>query len=792
MNYEIPYQAYLNCLLKTLDDAIIFLSPEEVITEISPKVYEYFSWESDDVTGKKFVSLYSHNHIKPLFTLDDYANLRQKKSSINSWVEIQDKKIHFSWSLIDLENNLGSIIIGQNISETKKLSGPHRILISQLEKISGCLPGNFYWKNTQAQYLGCNDTLLKTLGMSSMVEIIGKTDHDLWPEQAEKLRENDQRTIKSGETLFLEEKVTMLGREDQYFTVIKMPLFDDEGTIIGILGNSLDITELKNTQAELQIAIKKAEIANRAKSEFIANMGHDIRTPLTGIIGFSHHLEGKVQNIEDKQCARQIYESGEQLLELLNGVLDMITADSINEEHLLKEPFEIQTLIHDVLELEMPAIKVHNLSIHADIDPQIPHQVIGDRMKLHRVLLNLAGNAIKFTKQGSIELNVKLLDKDEKFVTIQFQVKDTGIGIPEELQNHVFNRFFKISPSYKGLYTGNGIGLHIAQKYVKLLGGNLQLQSKEGVGTTFYFNLKLKLASPAAINKKLCPSLTTSPLLHESTTLPKLPTLIKTFHPNQLNVLLVEDNIAALNVLHMMIKPYCTTVHTAGDIESAMILVQQHRFDLIITDIGLPKQNGDVLTRDIRIFEKETNRTPCIIVGLTGHALNQIAQKCLDAGMNDVYHKPMRAEPLKQLMGRFKMHNEIQEISLMSSELPKTKAELFKVNELPLLDKELAIKLLGSEDMAREIFQDLIINGINPDLDSMNTAYHTKDWVTVRELAHKMKSGALYGTVRLHYALLYLEQYVKSGESDYLEELYSQLLQVIHETNLYLNSWLNK
>ncbi len=794
MSNDAPYKSYLESLLNALGDVVIFLSPDGIINEFSPLMETYFSWELDSMRGKSFDDLFQMTQRPTPFSLADYKSMRHKGITIDTLTHLGNKKIHLSWAWVPLNSSPGFMIIGRDISEIKKLDIHHRTLNAQLEKISTCVPGNFYWKNTKAQYLGCNDTLLKTLGLDSMNEIIGKTDKDLWPEQEEKLRENDQLVIQTGETLFLEEKVTMPGKGDRYFTVIKMPLLDEEGNIIGILGNSLDITELKNTQAELQIAIERAEAANHAKTEFIANMGHDIRTPLTGIIGFSHYLEDHIKDLEEKECAKQIHESGEQLLGLLNSVLDMITADSTNDDNICGEPFDLHELVQDVLELELPAIQAHHLSIETHLEGVVPHYVIGDKMKLHRILLNLAGNAIKFTKVGHIELNAKLISQDRDIATIEFQVKDTGIGIPKELQDKVFDRFFKISPSYKGLYTGNGIGLHIAQKYVELLGGQLTLKSQEGVGTTFSFILKLKLGSTKSIaqEREKVP-LVNQPIPELNTAqLPELPLTIKTLDPHQLRVLLVEDNLSALKILQMMMEPYSTEIQTAGDAEYAFLLVQQQPFDLIITDIGLPNKNGDELTRDIRGFEKEHHRTSCIIVGLTGHSLGEITQRCLDAGMNMVYRKPMTADPLQTLMARFLSQDEENPNSDSRTDLPATTDELFTLDVFPLLDIDLAIKLLGNERMAREVLKTLIEKGISPDLNALDHAYTTKDWVTIGKLIHKMKAGTVYGTVQLHYALLYLERSIKAGYSDYLEDLYDQLIHVIDETNIYLNSWLNK
>lgn len=671
----------------------------------------------------------------------------------------------------------------KKISYEKYLKSFLNTLHDQLEKISACVPGNFYWKNTKAQYLGCNDTLLKTLGLKSMADIIGKTDLDLWPEQADELKENDQRVIQTGETLFLEEKVTMSNQEYHYFTVIKMPLLDEKGNIIGILGNSLDITELKNTQEKLNIAIKKAEAANFAKTEFITNMSHDIRTPLTGIIGLSQYLESHIKDLQEKECAKQIHESGEQLLKLLNGVLDMITADSTNEENRLGELFDLHELIQDVLILEQPAVYAKHLTIKSYIDKLVPHYVIGDKMKLHRILLNLTGNAIKFTKTGYIELHVKLLAQEKNLVTIEFQVKDTGIGIPKALQDKVFDRFFKVSPSHKGLYSGNGIGLHIAQKYVERLGGKLRLESQEGVGTSFLFTLNMTLGDKEFIKQK------------QEIMTPTLPVIIKKLHPNQLRVLLIEDNIAALKVLEMMMKPYSADIYTTKDAEAAFLLVQQQPFDLIISDIGLPQKNGDQLASDIRAWEDKHHRSSCIIVGLTGHSDGDITRGCLKSGMNAIYQKPITAEQLKNLVERFKADTEStlsHSNTSLGFDLPMTEEELFHLDLFPLLDIDAGLNTVGTIDTLKELLVLMLNTELPQELDAIQQAHAVQNWPLIEAIAHKIKSGALYcGITRMKYACQYLERYPKAGHSHLQEQLYQQLIKVTMQTQAAISTWLD-
>ncbi len=515
--------------------------------------------------------------------------------------------------------------------------------------IIDAVDASIYWKDTDGYYLGCNNYMLKMAGIQERSDIIGKKDSQLfWHDISEDLEKIDQSVLLTGRYEGEETPITA-NNDRRTFHTTKTILFDENRNVIGIIGVSVDITELKRSK-------EAAEAASRAKTEFIANMGHDIRTPLTGIIGMSSILEEELQQqADEKEHATIIHQSGEQLLGLLNGVLDLITVDSSNEDSVHQEPFDVRRVIHDVIELERPAVEARQLKIESHIDEAIPAFVVNDKMKLHRILLNLAGNAIKFTKVGHIEINAKLVSIKDDEAKILFSVEDTGIGIPDELQSKVFDRFFKVSPSYKGLYTGNGIGLHIVQKYLELLGGDIRLSSSVGVGTTFSFVLSMKIGQKPKEEMHEDEDFKPEPTrpMRAVIQAPAVAPVKESMNPNQVQVLLVEDNAAALKVLAFMVQRFNVQVSQAIDAESALDLVKSQHFDLVITDLGLPGLSGDEMTTAIRAYERDNHLNPMKIVGLTGHALDEAKQACLDAGMNDVHQKPIPPDTLKTLINEF-------------------------------------------------------------------------------------------------------------------------------------------
>jgi len=788
--------------INLVEEPICYLSSDFVILEINDSVENIFNMKKDSIIGAPFSVLCPDFDLKISehpFEGDLMTHIGKKTLS---WHPLFLKKPENGIKLIvigtinnkeeidePIYEKIANQLLAEQLNDENKNSLEHeKNIYRYMENIIAQIPVSVYWMNQDCVYLGCSNNMAKLLNLKSRHDMVGKTYADLYDKKSTThYKKADKTVMDKGISLNLEEPLYYPDGTSKIYLSNKVPLYDLEGKIIGMLGVSVDITDRKKMEEDLRIAKEASEAASRAKTEFIANMGHDIRTPLTGIIGFSHYLEDKINTTEEKDCAKQIHESGEQLLNLLNGVLDMITADSANENSVRRETFDIHDVVHDVLKLELPAVKAHHLDIETHIDKSVPHYVVSDKMKLHRILLNLAGNAIKFTKIGHIELNAKLLSQENNTATVEFEVKDTGIGIPDALQNKVFDRFFKVSPSYKGLYTGNGIGLHIAQKYVELLGGQIRLTSKEGVGTSFFFTLKMKLGNKKAVTAAPAHGPIASQSMTQATA---------RLHPKKLHVLLIEDNVPALTVLQMMFKPFDVEVVSAKDAESAFLLVLQQPFDLIISDIGLPKQSGNELAKEIREYEKENHRSPCTIIGLTGHSLGEITKTCLESGMNEVYQKPLVPEALEALMARFIPCEKESDVLASASEeglgmdLPNSEEELFALDHLPLLDMDMALKLLGTEKMVRTVFTTINTIGILPDLDAIKIAHDAGDWAKVQALVHKMKAGSLYGTVQLHYAFLYLERYQKAGHTVHLEGLYTQMLQVIDKTIAYLDSWL--
>lgn len=689
-----------------------------------------------------------------------------------------------------------SALCSKTINSSQDVTGVNQSQI-QLERISEAVPGNFYWKNIQGEYLGCNSSLLGMLGMRSINEIIGKTDYDLWPEQADEIRKHDKKVMLSNKTVYTEESINMFGKT-MYFTVIKMPLYGDNNEVIGILGNSLDITNQKNMEQELKKAKEAAEAADIAKTEFIANMSHDIRTPLSGIVGLGGIVEKEIISLSAKAKVHDMVKSADELLNMLNEILDMVSLGNISVNDIQEESFDLAHLVQTIIDLEKSSVDLKCIRLVKSIDEQIPDILYGDHKKIHHILLNLVGNAIKFTQKGQVSIEVKLSKIFKDKVELLFSVVDTGIGIPDKSLSKVFELFYKITPSYTGLGYGHGVGLHIVKTYTELLGGKVSVTSQLHHGSKFSFSLVLKIADknskPQNIPKESSfAGTTSSQLLANSSEVIERDNLSLEHVPE---ILIIEDNDIARMVAVTLIKEAKCNPTAAVDAETGLIIAKSKCFDLIFVDIGLPGISGMEFAIQFRQYEKECNIESTLIIALTGHAEGKIRAECIAAGINEVIIKPIRSEVIKMICDKFSLFGAYnQQISsnnaadllsfdVVGMDLPNTEDELFAIDSHMIFDIKNATKILGdNKELLMRMLQDTINKVIPEELSHLVIAHDQGNWQRVADIAHKLKGGFLSISLnRSAIACKYLERYYKTGATELLEKLYQQVLKALEIT----------
>ncbi|WP_218813353.1 PAS domain-containing sensor histidine kinase [Rickettsiella endosymbiont of Dermanyssus gallinae] len=356
-------------------------------------------------------------------------------------------------------------------------------------------PGFIYWKNKKGQYMGCNNELARISGLNDRSEIVGKTDDDFeWGKgQAEQFRAADLEVMHDKCVKVYEDRMPIKKPDGHYLYIRteKRPLYED-GKIIGVVANAFDITDQKVLEEKLKEQKEISEQANLAKTEFIRNIEHDIRTPFNGIWGVIHLLWEQETDPFKKELLGDVTQCAKEFLDYFNEMFDFSKISS-GLFPVMEKKFNLQKLLDSVLKMEMPAAKNKNLPLSSYLSKDLPQIVMGDHYRLCRLLINLVSNAIKFTKEGQVSIHVKLLNKTDDSYLIRFTIKDTGEGIPLEQQNHIFEKFSRLSPSNKGLYKGSGLGLGIVKQFIEEMKGEIDLKSKLGEGTEFICTIPFKI-----------------------------------------------------------------------------------------------------------------------------------------------------------------------------------------------------------------------------------------------------------------------------------------------------------
>jgi len=747
----IDYKSYLSAVLNMMNDLIIFLTDEGTIIEFSKMMEKYYGWTRKDFIGKNFNLLSSTNSKCVPFTPEMYGNLHKVNYlKFERMINLRGNHIHtVEWTITAIKKfngiDSGFLFIGKDITDKVIIEKQSKQIQDYLEHISSCMPGNFYWKDKSGHYLGCNSSLLKTLGFSSTTDMVGKTDYDLWPDQAEELLNNDKQVMEAGKLIFLEETVKFKDTdEEMYFTVIKIPLLDEKGNIVGIIGNSLDITELKNTQIALNEAKEKAEAGNQAKSEFITNMSHDLRTPLTGIIGMAEVIAHEAQDYNIKSYAKDLTKAGQRLLELTNNILEMSGADIHSMLH-QERSFNLNNLLHEVRELFLPIFTEKKVDFQLNYDHKIPSTLFGNVKSIHHTLLNLIGNAIKFTDKGKVILSANYLKTEKDKVFVELSVVDTGIGIPENKLNIIFEPFTKLTTSYQGLYKGSGLGLYLVKSSVEKLQGTIEVQSTLKKGTKFVIAIPLlqRKATKSAKEKYIDISRNDLEYQIEPVSSEKLVVddidepLVSDARKGKYQILVVEDDAIAAKVVSMYLKPLNCDIDIAASGETALKKVKSTLYDLIYMDIGLPDIDGYKVTQKIRSWEKESRRQPVPIIALTAHVGKTAKKRCIESGLNLVVNKPTSEAEIKRHIDQF-LKKAFTKVSHQNAK----KRDLIKT-ELPIIDWQHGTKAYKNSKIQKELLE-IFKKDIEYSLPNIHKYYQSKNWSELQAIAHKFKGSTSF------------------------------------------------
>ena len=506
--------------------------------------------------------------------------------------------------------------------------------------ILGVMPGSFYWFDKDNKLLGCNKQQAEVFGHKDYLDIIGKSLYDLMPEnEAKAVIQNNRQIITSQSSTETIEDVSSSDGKTLKMLSTKKPIFDKKGTATGIIGVALDITELHNAQLQLKDAVKKAEQANDAKTEFLLNISHDIRTPCSGLLGFTKILREEETDADKCEKLGYIEQSAEKLLSILNQLIDYVRDDSKPVGY--RQIFNLRELICGIKEVLAAKLESSKLYLKIDYPETLSNYWLGDHINLERILLNIITNAIKFTQQGGVNITVQSCETNNEHLKII--ITDTGCGIAVENHEKIFEQFQRLTPSYVSDIEGMGLGLSLVKNLISKLGGTISLQSEVGVGSTFSCTLPF---TPASLdyNKHAQDTNFNSTNETEASDEYKF-NYLKNKKRNK--VLIIEDDLISRKINRIILEKNGFNVTECASAEEAIAL--QEQFDLVITDIGLPKMNGFELSSNIRTKESITQKKHAFIVGLSAHLGPRYKELAKQSGMNDIITKPLTEEILASL-----------------------------------------------------------------------------------------------------------------------------------------------
>jgi PAS domain S-box-containing protein len=566
------------------------------------------------------------------------------------------------------------------INLLKNEKGKSSIGNKYIQEVINHIPAPVYLKDVNGRYLMLNK-MYEQLAQVVRDDTIGITDFEIFPNEVASLfRSQDEEVIQEKAPIEFEETIPLSDGIHTFITS-KFPLTDEDGKISAVGGFCTDITkrvtaeeELRRIHMELENrvierttelselnldlqkevlirkkAVETADAANNAKSEFLANMSHEIRTPLNGIMGISNLLADTELLPDQRDYLEMITSSSNRLLAVINDILDFSKIEAKKLDFKIV-PFSLRKLLVEILKMQIYCANNKGLELDWSVEKEVPDNLEGDPDRLIQVILNLIDNAIKFTKHGEIFINVAMQEEiSSDTIGIHFSISDTGLGVPTDKQELIFKPFTQADGTTTREHGGTGLGLSISAQLVKMMGGEIWLESgvpsvnqksdlsksNQSNGSTFHFTARFNKVTPLSQNSENSRGMSNKSHTQFSDSL------------KGLHVLLAEDELINRKLAVTILEQQGVTVTVAENGNQVLIAIDQMKFDLILMDVQMPFLDGYETTRTIRKKEEISgNHIP--IIAMTAHAMEGDREKCLDSGMDEYLSKPITIRKLSQ------------------------------------------------------------------------------------------------------------------------------------------------
>ncbi len=751
---ELAQQKHLlETILDGIPDIVSLQNPDQSIIHYNRAGYEFLKKLPEEVLGKKcyeFLGL-----VRPCLECATRQVMKERS------IQVIEKKIGeldewYECRSIPVFNAMGEIVlIVEQLHNITLRKQTESILLSLSERLElAAEVGNIgIWEIVYPQQ--------KVIWNDQMFKIYDTTPfeysphYDSWfqqchPDDLKILLGAIDESIRHRQKVDVEVRIITFKDNPRYVRAQASIFFDESGQPMRVIGVNWDVTNQHITEEKIMLAKIAAEKASQAKSEFLAKMSHEIRTPMNGIIGLSELLSENETVPSRREYLEMILESAYQLLDIINDILDFSKLEA-NKVTIKPTSFNLRETLEHSLGLLKKQCQHKGLELILTIDSQLPLSMVGDSLRVSQVLINLVSNAIKFTDTGSITINVRevthLNEVQSSIIYVEFSIQDTGIGIPADKLEEIFESFNQADNSSSRKYGGTGLGLTIAQELVTMMEGKIEVISESGKGSLFHFTIPFKIDFSLISEGSRPESNFQSP-------------------EKNLKIFVAEDNYINLRLMTAMFKKLGYSIEFAQNGHLALESLEKKAYDIVFLDIHMPERSGTEITEIIRQRPGPNQQTP--IIAVTADALQGDREKYLAAGMDDYIAKPYNINDIQRIITRH-----VLDFSSVNRDIPVNKPSI----EIAADSKSL---VFNSDGFLARIYHDyslfsniinLFIGQFPLDLKILEDAIKNRELQRVVRETHRLKGGvAILGAEEI-LSLLDAIENLSESRSDELDGL---------------------